>query len=113
MYLYIIISANGLFKIGKTTNLKARVAQIKTSSPVPCSLLFHTQYDEKVIDLEKKYHAEFNNKRVRGEWFNLSKSDLLPIIGDNKEAYNVLDNMEIFGKFAFYAAMDSLHPPTQ
>jgi len=53
MYLYIVASGNGLFKIGKATNVKARVANIKSSSPVECEVLAIIEYDDTRTNLEK------------------------------------------------------------
>lgn len=69
-------SASGLFKIGTSKNIQKRISQLQTSSPgtldtiaiIPC---------EK--SLEKKLHSMFSSRRVRGEWFDLSESDLLYI----------------------------------
>lgn len=79
MYLYVLMSANGLFKIGKARQPKGRIAQIQTASPVRISPVFVVEYDERDTDLEKQYHERFAEKRVRGEWFALSKDDLLSI----------------------------------
>jgi len=103
MYLYFVASANGLFKIGKTTKVKERFAQIKSASPVECQVLFFTKYDENTIDLEKKYHDKFSEKRVRGEWFALSKSDLLPIVQERKEICDLLEEMYSWGFFSLGA----------
>ena len=100
MYLYIIASANGLFKIGKTSNISNRVSQIKSASPVKCEVLFTKEYKETAIDLEKKYHAKFESKRVMGEWFALSKSDLLSIVHENKNVCDLLEEMYSWGFFS-------------
>lgn len=103
MYLYIVASGNGLFKIGKTGKVSERVAQIKSASPVECELLSVIEYDSGNIDLEKKLHAKFEKQRVRGEWFALSKNDLLSIIQGNEEIRILLEDMYSWGFFALGA----------
>jgi len=100
MYLYIVVSANGLFKIGKTWEPKARIAQLKAASPVECETLALVEYDDTSVDLESEYHGKFADKRVRGEWFALSKGDLLSIIPQNKELVKLLEEMQSWGFFA-------------
>jgi hypothetical protein len=84
MYLYLIGAENGLFKIGKASNVNARFAQIKTSSPVQVFLVYVTPYDESVQDLERHYHELFATKRIKGEWFALNKDDVLCIIPETE-----------------------------
>lgn len=58
----------GLFKIGKTKNLKARLSAFCNE---------HLYYELIVNrDLEKKLHALFYDKRIEGEWFELTAEDL-------------------------------------
>lgn len=72
---YLIKAENGLIKIGRTIDLKDRLMELQTGSATELSLeLFLETELEK--ELEKKLHERFKEKRVRGEWFKLSKSDL-------------------------------------
>lgn len=98
MNLYIIASGNGLFKIGVASDIKSRLAHIKSGSPVECELLMTIKYDEKSINLEKDLHNKFSSKRVRGEWFALSKDDLKSICSDKKTS-DLLDEMSEWGFF--------------
>lgn len=96
-YLYIVASASGLFKIGYTNDIENRVSQIKSASPVKCELLISIKCDNAEFQ-EKEYHQTFQKKRVRGEWFALSRKDLSSIIRD-KETNELLNEMESWGFF--------------
>jgi hypothetical protein len=96
MYLYVIFAANGLFKIGKAANALNRAAQIKTSSPVECSLITAIEYDSSAFDLEDYFHSKFNHRRVRGEWFALQRDDLLEILaGTDDETISIINSMDV------------------
>ncbi len=60
----------GYYKIGKSKDPKIREATLQAQ--VPTIELLH------VIerDIETYLHKKFNVKRIRGEWFNLSKADV-------------------------------------
>lgn len=64
-----------MHKIGQSNNPEARVKSLKTANP-SCVLLGKT----KKIS-EKDLHIIFRDKRVAGEWFNLSDEDLTKISG--------------------------------
>ena len=98
MYLYCIVSGNGLFKLGKTEKLKERVRQIKSGSPTQCALLFAEEYFDG-DEIEKKYHEKYAKKRVRGEWFALSESDLLEIAPNHHGLKLLIADMESWGFF--------------
>jgi hypothetical protein len=100
MYLYLVMAENGLFKMGKTWRLNNRIAQIRTASPIACELFCVIEYDEREGDAEKIYHNMFANRRVRGEWFALSKGDLLKIAGESMEIRELLDHMQSWGCFS-------------
>jgi predicted GIY-YIG superfamily endonuclease len=77
---YILNTGRNLYKIGKTQDLHKRLAAYHTHLPV----LFRVvrQYAaENMSELEESLHIVFQHKRVKGEWFELSKSDL--VICDN------------------------------
>jgi hypothetical protein len=65
----------GYYKIGRSVNPKFREKTLQAEKPT--IELLHT-YNAKVVD-EKHLHTKFAEKRVRGEWFNLSGSDIAEI----------------------------------
>lgn len=72
--LYVINCNDMFYKIGKTANLKHRIKQIQASCPYKISV-------EKVykdgFHLEKIAHKFFKSKRIHGEWFKLTKKDIM------------------------------------
>ena len=62
---------DGLIKIGKAKNLRARFGSIQSSSPVVIRLLCAFLAKDKV---EKDLHEYFSDLRVRGEWFKPEES---------------------------------------
>jgi Meiotically up-regulated gene 113 len=74
-YIYILKAANGLYKIGKTRNIAARINAIRTASPekVEVYRVFQsTEYSRMEIHL----HKMFANYREIGEWFRLTPEEL-------------------------------------
>jgi len=80
VYLYLIAAENGLFKIGKSTNPRNRIAQIRTSSPCRVEPVLWIYYDEGERDLEKDLHTAFESARSHGEWFALIHEDWMTIL---------------------------------
>ena len=65
---------NGYIKIGRSINPKKRETTLQSEKP-DITLL-------KICDcnIETKLHKMFKDKRVRGEWFSLSKEDISYIV---------------------------------
>lgn len=77
---YILNTGKNLYKIGKTQDLHKRLAAYHTHLPVMFRVI--RQYAAlNMSELEESLHIVFQHKRVKGEWFELNKSDL--IICDN------------------------------
>lgn len=77
---YIIKTGKNLYKIGKTRDLLKRLNGYHTHLPV----LFRVvrQYiANNMTELEESLHIVFQHKRIKGEWFQLTKEDL--VICDN------------------------------
>lgn len=73
---YVMIDKNtGFYKIGRSKNPGLRERTLQSEKPTIEMLFFH---DARVKD-EKELHEMFEEKRVRGEWFDLSGTDLLKI----------------------------------
>ena len=75
-FVYILnVEKTNLYKIGKSINVESRLNQIQTSTPF--KLLLHKSYKCNNYDkIEKNLHGIYKDKKVQGEWFNLSYSDL-------------------------------------
>jgi len=63
------------YKIGISTNPKARAKDLQTSNPLKVELIA-TKYTRKASKYESQLHSTYSGKRVRGEWFRLSSKDL-------------------------------------
>lgn len=64
----------GFTKIGKTSDLKIRIGQLKLE--FGNIKLIHAIETDNAIELEKKFHALYADKRSEREWFNLTKEDI-------------------------------------
>ena len=75
---YLMLNSKGYVKIGKSRNPMAREKTLQAEAP---DILLFAVCDK---NIENHLHKEFSNFRLRGEWFNLNKIDILAII----EKYN-------------------------
>lgn len=78
-YIYIAkCEHTGYFKIGSTTrtNPNDRLRELQIYNP---TIKDFVPYKSDDIREEKEWHLMFENKKVSGEWFELSQSDLLVI----------------------------------
>jgi hypothetical protein len=62
-------AASKRIKIGFSTGLGKRFADLKTGSPNDLSLVFHVRAGRPI---ERAIHAHLKSERIRGEWFRLS-----------------------------------------
>ena len=68
----------GLYKIGYTINPEQRLKQLQLSSPDILHYVIEIQIGD-MVALEKRLHEEYADKRVNGEWFNLTPEDVQSI----------------------------------
>ena len=76
--IYVGYDMSGFFKIGMTENYQKRAQQIQNMNPKFEILCAYSQ--DKPAVSEAALHAHFANKRVVGEWFELSVEDLQYIV---------------------------------
>lgn len=76
-YVYLIKSAYG-YKIGKTKNMKQRTQLFGVKLPFPIEIAGYGWFDD-YSAAETEYHRRYAQKRLDGEWFKLSESDVLTI----------------------------------
>lgn len=77
---YFVQEGEGLIKIGKTVDIERRMSGIQTHCPNPIRLLAYMEGGTR--GLEGKLHRLFKDKRVRGEWFDLTLEDIQSIPGN-------------------------------
>ena len=69
---YVYFISDGLaVKIGASTNIAGRVAEMQVGNPRTLEVLFTVPFSDMVVATaaERKYHAIFRNYWLRGEWF--------------------------------------------
>ena len=74
-HVYFIGAENGLYKIGKAKNIKSRIKGFGQMFPIEWRLEHSFQTND-YTKAEKYLHEKFSEKRVRGEWFQLSTEDV-------------------------------------
>ena len=69
---------NTPYKIGIVSgyDIRKRKSSIQSSNWMELKLIWKSEVMERVDIMEKKIHDYFVDKRVRGEWFNISKKDI-------------------------------------
>lgn len=84
---YLVLDeATGYTKIGKSKDIHTRLQIIKTHVPL-CQLIGYI-----TDDVEKELHARYSDKKIKGEWFNLSDKD----IQDIENNYDLKRGVPIF-----------------
>ena len=81
-YVYLMVdTTNGFHKIGISNNPEYREATLQSEKPT-IELICAKQYPTRLIAsaIESALHTAFGDKRLRGEWFELSEQDVNSII---------------------------------
>lgn len=73
-YVY-VVEGGGYYKIGMTSHVDNRLAQIKPALPFEVTIA-HTIKTDDMAGLEARFHKYFAKQRCNGEWFQLSKDDV-------------------------------------
>jgi len=76
-FVYVIQSEFG-YKIGKTVNLKSRTRLFEVKLPFKIELVHYAWFDN-YSKAEREFHDMYAEKRLEGEWFSLTDTDLLEI----------------------------------
>lgn len=70
-----LLQAGPFYKIGKTTNFKQRLKQIKLQLPYPVTVV-HTISTTEISAIENFWHRKFAHRRANGEWFTLNDAEV-------------------------------------
>jgi len=70
-----LLKCNKYYKIGITSNINDRLSTIRMSNPYKVELIYCEYFDD-YIKVEKELHTKYLKKRIRGEWFELTKDDV-------------------------------------
>lgn len=73
-----------LYKIGRTNNLHQRLNYFGVMIPFPISFVCSIEVIHSAR-LERSLHCLYADKRVEGEWFDLSSSDIDSLRNDYKD----------------------------
>lgn len=87
-FVYIIESNLG-YKIGHTKNIEKRTNIFNVKIPFEWEYQYIFMLDD-YKKLEKKLHHIFKQKRIKGEWFNLTIDDIKSIIQIIESSNNIL-----------------------
>lgn len=94
-YVYFIYSQYG-WKIGKTRNVHIRMKTFDVKLPFDFELRYYITTNQKGV-LEVKFHRFFKDKRINGEWFDISEKDIIDAC--ESLAINNLKKKEEFTKY--------------
>lgn len=88
-FIYLIKADTGHYKIGRTKELKRRMNLFNVNLPFQIELI-HTFPSTDYVGAETDLHHRFAEKRVNGEWFQLSDDEVewLKLI----ESYDPIDD---------------------
>lgn len=74
-YVYLLKAENGYYKIGRTKSPKDRIKTFGVKLPFKVEFEHLIQTDD-MEGLEAELHFTFADKRLDGEWFNLTSGDV-------------------------------------
>lgn len=77
-FVYIIENKdNGAIKIGVATDPERRLKQLQTGSVSELEIVYQSYVCSNAFEIEKNTHNKFENYHIRGEWYDMSKSDVI------------------------------------
>lgn len=74
-FVYLVRGHVGEYKVGRTTLVDRRLAELGATSSVEQALVHEIKTDDPV-GVEAYWHGRFAEKRMRGEWFRLNAADV-------------------------------------
>jgi hypothetical protein len=73
-FIYVVKSKN-LYKIGRAKHPKSRIKTYRTENPFGITVIFQKEVDD-YVGIEEKLLDTFKEKRIKGEWFNLTPENI-------------------------------------
>jgi uncharacterized Zn finger protein (UPF0148 family) len=74
-YVYLMSSANGLYKIGRSKNVEQRRGDLNRQFPIQIGVI-HSVLCKDYAKVERDLHSKYRQKRVGHEWFRLTPQDV-------------------------------------
>jgi len=79
-YVYLLEAENGLYKIGRSRHPRFRIAELtKAVAPFKIKAINTAWYPDCHV-AERELHERFKDRRRRGEWFELSSTEVREVI---------------------------------
>jgi hypothetical protein len=63
------------YKIGRSDDPNRALREIRAQLPTPAAII-HTIQTDDPVGIEANWHQRFADRRLRGEWFDLTAADL-------------------------------------
>jgi len=83
-YVYFLGNANSddtAIKIGVTYDIAKRVHQLQSIAPFRLACIEYIAVtDGRAYEIERTLHRILRGKRLKGEWFDIKKSDIMPAV---------------------------------
>jgi predicted GIY-YIG superfamily endonuclease len=103
-YVYIVRAGKGSrapIKVGMTDDVNSRIKQLQTGNPLELFLVMHFECKDRThaLRLEKTIHEILQGQRLCGEWFAVSRSNIMKLfnnLGDNHKIDSLVKNMDLF-----------------
>ena len=75
-YVYFVQADDQYYKIGGTSNLESRIKSLQVASPNDLKLIAWLEIND-WPEKEKQVHKYFDDKKIHGEWFDITVSDVI------------------------------------
>lgn len=99
-YVYAIGHPHGYVKIGRSKDPQARLKDHQTSNPYELWIIAQIPVNNSET-VETELHERFDEKRVRGEWFELEHDDY-DVITDLMQMYDSNQTFESLESYRTY-----------
>lgn len=105
-YVYVVRAGKGSkapIKVGMTGNVQKRIKALQTGNPQPLFLVMHFECKDRshAYRLEKTIHEILGGQRMCGEWFKVTRSNLMKLLnnlGNKHQIDSLVKEMDIFDK---------------
>lgn len=75
-YVYFVQADGQHYKIGGTSNLESRIKNLQVASPNDLKLIAWIEIND-WQEKEKQVHEYFDDKKIHGEWFDITLSEII------------------------------------